>query len=107
MGGQIRRIAKFMDVPLDESLLGIVESKSSFSFMEAHQNQFDEHIVFEKTREKMGIPNDYVFADLSITKVRKGGGTTGEGRALPPRVAKMLEVRWETSVRSKTGLESY
>jgi len=105
--GQIRRIAKFMGVPMTEELLSVVQEKSSFAYMQTHQRQFDEHFVFEKVRDQMGIPADYVFGDVSVSKVRTGGGTAGEKKHLPERVSEMLSRRWEESVFSKTGLRSY
>lgn len=104
---QIRRIARFMDVPLDDGRLAVVKEKSSFAFMQEHQRQFDEHFVFEKVREQMGIPADYVFGDVSVSKVRAGGGTVGEKKHLPDKVAEMMRKRWEESVCAKTGLRSY
>jgi len=106
--GQIRRIAAFMfDTEPSEELLDIVEEKSSFQYMEARSGQFDEHWVFEKVRNQMGIPKDYVFGDIDVSKVRAGGGNVGEGKALPANVASMLEQRWQGTMVTKTGLKSY
>lgn len=104
---QIKRIAAFMGVPMDEKHLDIVEQKSAFAYMAARQNQFDEHVVFGKVRKQMGIPDDYVFGDVSVSKVRTGGGTTGEGKGLPEKVSQMLDKRWATSVEAKIGFKSY
>lgn len=103
--GQIGRIAKFMGVELDDTLLNSVEERSSFRYMEARQRQFDEHLVFEKVRDQMGIPKDYVFGDVSVSKVHIGN--TGGGKSLPPDVLEMLRSRWDLSVCSKTGMKSY
>jgi aryl sulfotransferase len=102
--GQIQRIAKFMGVECDDKLLSIVEEKSSFAYMEAHQRQFDEHVVFAKVRDQMGIPKDFV---QGATKVRTGGGKTGEGKIIPHPVLEMLRQRWNGTVKAKIGLESY
>jgi hypothetical protein len=104
---QIKRIAKFMGITPTDDLLRTVEANSSFAFMEARQKQFDEHLVFEKVREQMGIPREYVFGDVSVSKVRTGGGTSGEGKAIPESVTKMLADRWIHSIETKTGLKSY
>merc|ERR1712032_1389832 len=106
--GQIRRIAHFMDVTLNDALLAVVLENSSFAYMQAHSTKFDEHIVFGKVREQMGIPKDYVFGDVEVSKVRVGGGKIGEGKTgLPDEVVKMLRNRWELTVKSKTGFDSY
>mmetsp|Transcript_116009 Transcript_116009/g.323109 ORF Transcript_116009/g.323109 Transcript_116009/m.323109 type:complete len:333 (-) Transcript_116009:141-1139(-) len=104
---QIHRIAEFMGVPLSEELLSTVKAKSSFSYMQAHQSQFDEHFVFEKVRDQMGIPSNYVFGTVEVSKVRPGGGTVGESKHLPEKVSEMMSRRWEESVHTKTGLHSY
>eukprot|EP00928_Gymnodinium_smaydae_P009805 TRINITY_DN13677_c0_g1_i1.p1 TRINITY_DN13677_c0_g1~~TRINITY_DN13677_c0_g1_i1.p1 ORF type:complete len:325 (-),score=60.20 TRINITY_DN13677_c0_g1_i1:195-1169(-) len=106
--GQIRRIAKFMDVPLSDELLQSVEELSSFKYMESKSKQFDDHWLFGKVRDQMHIPSDYVFGDVAVSKVRAGGGTVGEGtKGLPPAVLKMLRDRWEISVKAKIGFASY
>lgn len=106
--GQVRRIAKFMDVSLTEELLATVVEKSSFAYMEAHQQQFDEHLVFGKVRDQMGLPKDYIFGEVPVSKVRAGGGTVGEGKkGLPAKVKEMLHSRWKLSIHTKFGLESY
>eukprot|EP00929_Paragymnodinium_shiwhaense_P027349 TRINITY_DN16066_c0_g3_i1.p1 TRINITY_DN16066_c0_g3~~TRINITY_DN16066_c0_g3_i1.p1 ORF type:complete len:359 (-),score=57.66 TRINITY_DN16066_c0_g3_i1:26-997(-) len=106
--GQVVRIAKFMNgTEPSEDLVKVVCEKSAFKFMESRSTQFDEHYVFGKIRDKMGIPKDYVFGEVAVSKVRAGGGTTGEGSKLPPKVAEMLRKRWEISVEAKTGLKTY
>eukprot|EP00930_Biecheleria_cincta_P054998 TRINITY_DN41371_c0_g1_i1.p1 TRINITY_DN41371_c0_g1~~TRINITY_DN41371_c0_g1_i1.p1 ORF type:complete len:336 (+),score=53.78 TRINITY_DN41371_c0_g1_i1:52-1008(+) len=105
--GQVERIAKFMEVPLNAELLSVVLERSSFAYMEARSAQFDEHWVFRHVREQMGFPKDYVFGDVAVSKVRAGGGSVGQGKSLPPEVVKMLENRWELTVASKTGLKCY
>lgn len=106
--GQIKKIAAFMGIEMDDGLLNLVEERSSFSYMEARQHQFDEHFVFGKIRDAMGIPKDYIFGDVSVSKVRSGGGTTGEGsKILSAHILQMLSRRWDISVKEKTGLESY
>lgn len=105
--GQVRLIAKFMGVSLEDGLLEKAVAQSAFKYMQERSTQFDEHYVFSKVRDMMGIPADYVFGDVSVSKVRTGGGTTGEGRLLPPAVATMLEERWARSVAAPTGLKSY
>jgi len=105
---QIARVAKFMGVECDDARLAKVEELSSFKYMAEHTRQFDEHVLFEKIRDQMGVPKDYVFGDVEVSKVRAGGGTTGEGKkGLPPHVLEMLKNRWKISVEDKCGLKSY
>merc|ERR1712194_355951 len=106
--GQIRRIAKFMEIDLTEEVLETVAKHSSFAYMNKCSKQFDEHWVFEKLRKSMLIPDDYVFGDVPVSKVRAGGGSVGEGaKALPPAVFEMLKKRWDMSVFPRTGCADY
>lgn len=104
---QVRRIANFMGVDMDAKLLEKVVEHSSFAYMAERSKQFDEHVVFEKIRSKMGIPPDYVFGDVEVSKVRAGGGTPNAGKELPAEVVEMLRNRWELSVEAKSGLKTY
>lgn len=104
---QIRRIAKFMEIPLTEDLLSTVEEKSSFAFMEAHSEKFNDNFVFSKTRDRMGFPKEYVFGEVPVSKVRAGGGSVGEGKVIPEAVLEKLKKRWEVSVQEKIGFKSY
>jgi aryl sulfotransferase len=105
--GEIARIASFLGFSEDKALFDMVLEKSSFKFMADNSKQFDGHFEFESTRDMMGIPKDYVFGELGGSKVRAGGGTTGEGKVLPENVLEMLRKRWENTVEAKTGLKSY
>jgi len=102
---QLGRIAKFMGIELTDELLKIVLEYSSFSYMEAHKAQFDEHVVFGKVRDQMGIPSEYVFGDVSVSKVRSG--KTGSKTEIPEEVSEMLRNRWDVSVKAKIGFSTY
>ena len=43
----MQAIAHFLDIELDESLLEIVVRQSSFDFMLAHKDKFDERLLRE------------------------------------------------------------
>jgi len=95
LAGQVKRIAKFMDIECDDAKLSKVLELSSFKYMADNQGKFDAHIEFERTRKGMGIPEDYVWGSIEVSKVRKGGGTTGEGKGIPPHILEMLRKRWK------------
>ena len=43
-----------------------------------------------------------------ISKVRAGGGTSGEGKkGIPPHILQMLQNRWKVSIEDKVGFKSY
>eukprot|EP00746_Dinoflagellata_sp_MGD_P114128 gnl/MRDRNA2_/MRDRNA2_50715_c0_seq1.p1 gnl/MRDRNA2_/MRDRNA2_50715_c0~~gnl/MRDRNA2_/MRDRNA2_50715_c0_seq1.p1 ORF type:complete len:345 (-),score=70.09 gnl/MRDRNA2_/MRDRNA2_50715_c0_seq1:29-988(-) len=104
---EITRVAKFMDIPLTEELLAIVEKNSSIGFMGERSGQFDDHWMFDKIRDRMGFPKDYVFGEHSRSKVRVGGGKVGDSKNLPDEVKEMLRKRWENTVQAKIGFKDY
>lgn len=108
LAGQVKLIANFMGVELTNELLSIVVEKSTFKYMEARSHQFDEHFVFGKVRDQMGFPAEYKFGDVEVSKVRKGGGTTGEGKAhLPDEMVTLLSTRWDSCLNARQGLQTY
>jgi len=104
---QVLRVAKFMGISCDEAHLALVEELSSFKYMATYQRQFDEHMTFDKMRDRMGMPKDYVFGDVDCSKVRSGGGVSGEGKKIPAVVLEMLEDRWKAVMEQRYGFQSY
>eukprot|EP00440_Ansanella_granifera_P076611 gb/GFBE01083130.1/.p1 GENE.gb/GFBE01083130.1/~~gb/GFBE01083130.1/.p1 ORF type:complete len:334 (+),score=56.40 gb/GFBE01083130.1/:1-1002(+) len=101
---QIKRIAAFMNVTLDDAKLQRVKDFSSHEYMTAHKNKFDEHLLYEKIRGRMGIPEDFVHG---TSKVSSKGGKTGGGQQLPLAIREMFGTRWREVVQARTGLPNY
>lgn len=104
---QIRRIADFMGIDASEELLDLVEKQSSFSFMSAANSKFDDHFVWSKRRDQTLFPKEYVFGDLEVSKVRKGGGTTGASNVMSERALQRFAEEWSRVVEPKTGFRNY
>lgn len=102
--GEIRRIAEFMEVKLDQDLEDITYNNSTYKFMSAHASQFDDHFVFNSVKDQMGMPKDACF---TVGKVRKGGGTTGSGKSLPAHLREKFADKWNTIITPTTGLSDY
>ncbi len=78
--------------------------QASFAWMSAHPSKFDDHFLRNKVKSRMGLPND---SQVSIGKVRKGGGIVGSQKMIPNEVKALLEKRWDDSIQKKTGLKTY
>ena len=105
--GSVETVAAFLGVEADAALLEKVTAQSSYAFMSRPENKrhFDDHFVFSKVRDAMGIPKDVTF---TMGKVRKGGGKSGGGRkAIPPYVQRRLNERWAEVVEAATGFATY
>eukprot|EP00941_MAST-03F_sp_MAST-3F-sp1_P001963 g1963.t1 len=102
----IIKIAKFIEVDLDDELLRIVLHKSGFEFMSSEENHFhfDDHFVRNECKKRMGLSED---SKIKVGKVRKDGGKVGGRVAIPKSVTKVLEERWDSIVLPATGCKNY
>lgn len=87
----IRRIANFMEIPLDDELLALTLEKTSISFMKTIDSKFDDHFVFDACKSRMGFPDD---AKISVGKVHKGVAHAGKA-TLSPSVLETLNYEWK------------
>ena len=71
--GTIHKVAKFMDIALDDELLAIAEKHASLPFMQKHKDRFDDKLMRERSIAVTGLP-----ADSESSKVRTG--QVGESR---------------------------
>ena len=99
---EIRRVAAFMGVDADDATVERVRAATTLQAMSADGAKYDDHFVFGKLRAQMGFPADAVHM---ATKVRSG--QVGGSKALPPKVARMLEDRWRGTMQRRTGLGTY
>ncbi|KAH8061664.1 sulfotransferase [Aureococcus anophagefferens] len=99
---EIRRVAAFMGVDADDATVERVRAATTLAAMSADGSKYDDHFVFGKLRAQMGFPDDAVHM---ATKVRSG--QVGGSKALPPKVARMLEDRWRGTMQRRTGLGTY
>lgn len=97
----IERVADFMGIPLDDELEQIVLKQSDIKFMQAHKEQFEDHIIRKARSAAMGLP-----LDGKLNKVRNG--QVGESKlAVPDEINKELEDIWREEITSRFGLNSY
>ncbi|NMO15465.1 sulfotransferase domain-containing protein [Pyxidicoccus fallax] len=89
--GSIRRVARFLGIPIEEERMGDILEKCGFAYMKRHDARFDTRIGFFDAREA-GKP----------TFIRKGA--VGDGRTeLSPELQAALDSRL-APLREKLGL---
>jgi hypothetical protein len=99
--GTIRRVAAFIDVPLDEELLELMVRQSSLEFMTEFKDRFDDKLMRERSEQVAGLP-----VDSDSAKVRTG--VVGARKIeLSPQIQAELDDAWREKVESATGLVSY
>jgi len=101
---EVRRVAAFMDIALDDELLEIVLERSSFEFMQQRSTQFDDHFVFDATKTQMGRAAE---DKVTVGKVRKGGGKVGSRKTIPPSISTSLDEKWKDILAAPTGCADY
>ena len=96
----VRRVAAFSGIPLDDALLALTLERSSFAFMLAHKDRFDDLMMRQASEARCGLP-----PGSDSAKVRQGGSA---GRQeLPPDAAAALDAAWREIVTPATGFADY
>lgn len=99
--GTIRRVARFIDIPLDDELFEIVLHQSSLPFMLAHKDRFDDRLMRERAEKIAGLP-----PGSDSAKVRKG--EVGQHRyELPAEISAELDEIWKEEIEAKLGFANY
>ncbi len=99
--GTVRRVARFMGIPLDQELLEIVVRQSSLDFMLAHRRQFDSHLEREVGDRRAGLP-----PAIDSDKVTPGAADRARYR-LAPALKDRLERYWQEQIGARFGLPDY
>jgi len=99
--GTVQRVAEFIGVELDDELLEIVVRQSSFEFMAAHKQHFDDHLMRDGRDAARGLP-----PDGDSFKVRKG--QVGEYQhELSDEMQAELDGIWRKTLKAQFGFTSY
>lgn len=99
--GTVQRIAHFIGINLDDTLLDIVLRQSSREFMLAHKHQFDEHILRKIGEKRAGLP-----PAIDASKVTPGNSSHPRHK-LTPALKKELDDIWKEQIQSKFGFGNY
>jgi len=97
----VRRVQQFMDLGVDEDVTQKVIAQSTHEYMSApaHARKFDDHKIVHAMDLRRGIVRSVPLTG----KVRKDGGKSGAGAALPQSVQDWIEWRWRCIVLPRTG----
>jgi hypothetical protein len=99
--GTIRRIARFIGCELDEALLALVVRQSSFDFMLAYKDKFDDRLIRERAEQVGALP-----PGSDSAKVRNG--RVGAHRLeLPADISREMDQIWQAEITRRFGLASY
>ncbi|MFN3238979.1 MAG: sulfotransferase domain-containing protein [Pseudomonadales bacterium] len=97
----IRRVANFIDVPLDDELLAITLEHSSIDFMKQHKDRFDDALMRARGENIAGLP-----PGGESSKVREGR-VGDHKRALPESIIDALDQEWTKHIEPKLGFANY
>ena len=99
--GTVRRVAAFMDIPLDDVLFARVVGQASRPFMLEHKHQFDEGPLRRLIAQRTGLS-----FDANAYKVTPGARDNPKYR-LTAAHRQTLEEIWQAQVAKRFGLETY
>ena len=100
--GCVRRIAKFTGIECSEAVLERVVHTTTHSEMARHHSKFASRSVATMFAKMFG---EEPPTDLS-GRVRRDGGKSGDGKALPPEVQQQIEEKWKEIVTAKLGFKN-
>ncbi len=99
--GTLRRVAAFMDVPLDDALLDIVARQTSREFMLEHKEKYNEAPLRRVISQRTGVA-----FDTQADKVTRGTGDEPKYQLGTQHLRQMDEF-WHAEITAKFGLENY
>ena len=97
----IRQVAAFSGIALDEALAALTLERSSFAFMAAHKDRFDDAMNRAISETRGGLP-----PGSDSAKVRQGGSGAHKTE-LSPQMAAALDSQWAEVVAPAAGLADY
>ena len=102
--GCVRRIAKFMGVQCDDDVIARVVHTTTHAEMARHHSKFGVRRFATVIAEKLG--ESPPPEGESISRVRKDGGKSGEGKQkLPVEVQQRIDQMWQEIVTAKLGFK--
>lgn len=98
--GTIKRVAEFIDIPLDDELLELTLEHASFAYMSAHQDRFDDIGMRKLSETRCKLPSG-----SDSTKVREG--KVGERKKLSAEIIAELDEVWHQEIELPLGFKDY
>ena len=104
--GCVCQIAKFMGVELDEDAIARVVHTTSHAEMSRQASKFTIHKAILKVWEAIGEAPPPSIEGQCVSRVRKDGGKSGEGKQkLPIEVQQHIDQMWQEIVTAKLGFQ--
>ena len=97
----VRQVASFIGFDTDEERIRIALDQSSFQFMSAHTDRYDEKLLRRYRNGPCGLP-----PEAGSSKVGSGASSR-EAAAIAPRISQALDDAWAETVTPATGITSY
>ena len=97
----LANIARFMDIELDDELIGIVKKQSSREFMLQHKSKFDEHLNAKKF-EALGL------APMNPATSKITSGTPKSERySISDELKEYFQSTWKATITEQHQIENY
>ena len=100
LAGNINKVARFLDIQMNEATMATVLEQSSFAFMSKHNHHFDEHFLINKRRAICNLPND-------VTTSKVHNGKSGASKLIPSAISEQLDKTWTAEITDKLGFDNY
>jgi hypothetical protein len=97
----IRRLATFAGIPLDDGLLALTLKHSSRAFMLEHKDRFDDAMMRRVSEERCNLP---AGSDSAKVRTKPSGAPRQE---MTPTIEAELDAMWAETVKLKLGFEAY
>lgn len=97
----VQRVAEFIGIDMDQELFDLVVHQSSFEFMQAHKDRFDDSLIRARTEIIGQLPSG---SDSSKVRAGKVGG---HKEKLTANLHQQLDARWAQLIEPELGFASY
>lgn len=98
------KLASFMDIEYDDTLIDIAVEQSSIEWMRARPTKYDEHHLKRARNHACGLPADAGLDSKSTGKVRQA---QGHGDGISEETRQLLLQKWKDVVYPVTGCSTY
>jgi len=99
--GTIKKVAQFIDIPLDDELMAITEEHASLDYMLRHKDRFDDLLLRELSEEKAGLPAGSDSSKVVAGEVGKSKSIIGHD------VQDELDEVWRREITDTIGYGCY
>ena len=98
--GTVKAVADFIGVD-EPKAIDIATSQATFEFMNAHNRQFDDHLITNVRNAPCGLPVD------AVTSKVKTGRVGGSKQLLSAAAHALLDSAWEQTITPELGFINY